>query len=96
MADNGFVIQYELASFGATLTLPHFMNEKKQFTKEESDHNKKQKKIASLRIHVERYMERSKNWHLFDKLVLISMSDIASNAWIVIACFSNFLPPIVS
>lgn len=48
MADNGFVIQDELASFGAKLTLPHFMNEKKQFTKEESDHNKK---IASLRIH---------------------------------------------
>ena len=69
------------------------MNGKKQFTKEESDHNKK---IASLRIRVEGYMERSKNWHLFDKPILISVSDIASDAWIVIACFSNFLPPIAS
>ena len=29
MADKGFVIQDELASVGAKLTLPHFMNGKK-------------------------------------------------------------------
>ena len=44
MADKGFTIQDELASVGA-LTLPHFLKGKKQFTKQESDHNKK---IASL------------------------------------------------
>ncbi|XP_068758304.1 uncharacterized protein [Montipora capricornis] len=91
MADKGFTIQDELASLGAKLALPHFMKGKKQFTKEESEHNKK---IASLRIHVERYMERLKNWHFFDRPIPISMSDIASDTWIV-ACFSNFLPPIV-
>ena len=63
-----------------------------KFTKEELEHNKK---IASLRIHVERYMERLKNWHFFDRPIPISMSDIASDTWIVVACFSNFLPPIV-
>lgn len=92
MADKGFTIQDELASVGAKLALPHFMKGKKQFTKEESEHNKK---IASLRIHVERYMERLKNWHFFDRPIPISMSDIASDTWIVVACFSNFLPPIV-
>lgn len=51
MAANGFVMQDELASVEAKLTLPHFINGMKQFTKEESDHNKK---IASLRIHVEK------------------------------------------
>ncbi|PFX26586.1 THAP domain-containing protein 11 [Stylophora pistillata] len=91
MADKGFTIQDELASVGAKLALPHFMKGKKQFTKEESEHNKK---IASLRIHVERYMERLKNWHFFDRPIPISMSDIASDTWIVVACFSNFLPPI--
>lgn len=60
MADTGFVIQDELASAEAKLTLPHFMNGKKQFAKEESDKNNK---IASLREHVERCMERKKNWH---------------------------------
>ena len=70
MVDKGFVIQDELASGGAKLTLPHFMNGKKQFTKEASDYNKK---IASLRIHVERYMERLKNWHFFDRPIPISL-----------------------
>ena len=92
MADTGFVIQDELASVEAKLTLPHFMNGKKQFTKEESDKNKK---IASLREHVERYMERLKNWHFFDRPLPKTMSDIASDAWIVVACFSNFLSLIV-
>lgn len=45
MADNGFVIQDELASVGAKLTLRHFMNGKKQFTKEESDHKKKRLQV---------------------------------------------------
>ena len=92
MADKGFKIQDERASFGAKLALPHFMKGKKQFTKEESEHNKK---VASLRIHMERFMERLKNWHFFDRPIPISMSDIASDTWIVVACFSNFLPPIV-
>lgn len=43
MADTGFVIQDELASVEAKLTLPHFMNGKKQFTKEESDKKKDSK-----------------------------------------------------
>ena len=93
MADKGFTIQDELASVGARLVMPHFLKGKKQFTKQQSDHNKK---IASLRIHVERYMERLKNWHIFDRPIPISMSDIASDAWIVVACFSNFLPPLVN
>ena len=70
MADKGFVIQDELASGGAKLTLPRIMNGKKQFTKEASDHNKK---IASLRIYVERYMERLRNWHFFDRAIPISL-----------------------
>ena len=51
MADKGFTIQDELAEVGAKLAMPHFLKGKAQFSKQESDHNKK---IASLRIHVER------------------------------------------
>lgn len=49
MADKGFLIQDELASVGAKLTLRHFMNGKKQFTKEESDHKKKDCKFENTR-----------------------------------------------
>ena len=56
-------------------------------SKQESDHNKK---IASLCIHVERYMERLKNWHFFDRPVPITISTSASDVWVVVACLSNF------
>lgn len=93
MADKGFIIQDQLATIGANLVKPNFLSDKCQFTKLESEHNKK---VASLRIHVERYMERLKNWHYFDRVIPISTSSIASDAWIVIACLSNFWPPIIS
>lgn len=93
MADKGFTIQDELAEVGAKLAMPHFLKGKAQFSKQESDHNKK---IASLRIHVERYMERLKNWHFFDRPVPITISTIASDVWVVVACLSNFLPPIIA
>lgn len=93
MADKGFLIQDQLAGVGARLVTPNFLSDKGQFTWKETEHNKK---IASLRIHVERYMERLKNWHLFDRTVPISTSGIASDAWTVVACLSNFWPPIIS
>ncbi|XP_068757544.1 uncharacterized protein [Montipora capricornis] len=70
MADKGFTIRDELAAVGGRLVLPHFLSGKRQFSQEEAEHNKK---IASLRIHVERYMERLKTWHIFDRPIPISL-----------------------
>ena len=56
------------------------------------EHNKK---IASLRIHVERCIERMKNWHIFDKRVPITLAPIASDMFIVIGALTNFLPPLI-
>ena len=41
MADKGFLIQDELASVGAVLTMPAFLKGRKQFSKEEAAKNKK-------------------------------------------------------
>ena len=57
MADKGFNCQDELASVGATLIIPAFLKAKKQFSAEQSEHNKT---VASMPIHVERLMERIK------------------------------------
>lgn len=62
MADKGFTIQDDLATVGACLVMPSFLQSIHQFCKGETEHNKK---VASLRIHVERCMERLKNWHFF-------------------------------
>lgn len=72
LADKGFNCKEELAGVGAELVLPHFkLKNMKQFTKEQTEHNKK---VASLRIHVERMMERIKNWHIFDRRIpVVSM-----------------------
>lgn len=49
------------------------------------------KKIVSLRIYVERCIERMKNWYIFDKWVFIMLVFIVSDMFIVIGVFINFL-----
>lgn len=49
----------------------------------------------NLRIHVERCMERIKNYHIFDRAFPISMADSASDIFVVICALVNFLPPLV-
>ena len=93
MADKGFLIQDELAAVGATLIIPAFLKGKQQFSKEEGEKNKK---VASLRVHVERCMERIKNWHILDKPIPVSLAGIASDIFIVIAALTNFHPPLIS
>lgn len=95
MADKGFLIQDELASVGAVLTMPAFLKERKQFqfSKEEAAKNKK---VACLRVHVERCMERIKNWHFLDSKIPISLAPFASDIFIAIAALTNFQPPLIS
>ena len=52
--------------------------------------------IASLRIHVERAMERIKNYHIFDRTILSSLTDVAEQMFFVCAVLTNFLPPLCS
>lgn len=87
MADKGFLIRDQLTTAGARLATPHFLSDKGQFSLQECEQNKT---IASLRIHVERYVERLKNWHFFDIVIPISCASIASAAWIVVVYLSNF------
>ena len=93
MADKGFLIQDELAAVGATLITPAFLKGKQQFSIEEGEKNKK---VASLRVHGERCMERIKNWHILDKPIAISLAGVASDIFIVIAALTNFHPPLIS
>ena len=93
MADKGFLIQDELVSVGATLVMLKFLKNRKQFTKEEAEHNKK---VACLRVHVERCMKRIKNWHILDRKIPISLAPVSCGIIFVLAAFTNFLPPLTS
>lgn len=74
MADKGFDIKDDLAKYGVTLNIPAFLKGKIQFSRQ-TEHNKK---IANLRIHVERAIERIKNWHIFDSCLQICLAPVAS------------------
>ena len=92
MADKGFDIQDDFAAKGVTVNIPSFLKGKTQFSREEMAHNKK---IASLRIHVERCIERMKNWHIFDSRIPLTLAPIASDMFIIIGALTNFLPPLI-
>ena len=92
MADKGYLIQDELAARQAHLVIPPLLKKKPQFSEEELDSTRS---IANLRIHVERCMERIKNYHIFDRAFPISMADSASDIFVVICALVNFLPPLV-
>lgn len=87
MADKGFLIKDKLISVGATLVLPSFLKARKQLTIQEAEHNKR---VASLRVLVERCMERIKNWHIFDRRIPITLAPISSDIIIVLSAFTNF------
>lgn len=64
LADKGFLL-HDLLPQGVTLNLPAFLYGKKQFTKEEAVFSHK---IARSRIHVERAIERLRNYRILNKI----------------------------
>ena len=63
MGDRGFKIQEMLTSKGVSVNVPPFMNESGHF---EDRQLLETRRIATLRIHVEKAIERIKNYHILD------------------------------
>ena len=91
MADRGFNIQDDLTHIGVRVNIPPFLKGKTQLEAEELVETRR---IASLRIHVERAMERIKNYHIFDRTLPSSLTDLAEETFFVCAVMCNFLPPL--
>ena len=91
MADRGFDIQDDLTPLGVKVNIPPFLRGKKQLDEEERIETRR---IASLRIHVERAMERIKNFHIFDRVLPLSLTDVSEQMFFVCAALSNFLLPL--
>ena len=91
MADRGFDIMEDLAVLGVKLNIPPFLRGKSQL-----DHREliETRRIASLRIHVERCMERIKIFHIFDGIMPLSLMDVADQMFIVCAVLTNFHAPL--
>jgi hypothetical protein len=91
MADRGFDIQDDLALLGVKLNIPPFLKGKQLLTQQELVETRR---IASLRIHVERAMEQIKNFHIFDRPLPPSFRDTATQAFFICAILTNFNPPL--
>ena len=81
MADRGFDIEEDLILRGVHLNIPPFLQGKQQFSQEELITTRR---IASLRIHVERAMERIKNFHIFDRSLPVTLMDIADRLFLCV------------
>ena len=91
MADRGFDIEEDLILRGVKLNIPPFLKGKLQLSQADLVETRR---IASLRIHVERAMERLKNFHIFDKPLPPSFSDTANQVFYICAVLTNFYPPL--
>ena len=92
MADKGFTISDLLAQRGVTLNIPPFMQNGKL---SEGD-VKLTRSIATLRIHVERAIERIKNFRIIDGCIPNSIpAGTVSKVFSVCALLTNMQSPLV-
>lgn len=91
MADKGFLISDLLEKKGLKLNIPPFLRDG---TLSESQ-VAKTREIASLRIHVERRIQRIKSYHIFDKPIPLTLAKIINQIWTVAAILSNFQSAII-
>lgn len=91
MADKGFTVRDLLNEINVGLNIPVFLNEK-QFSAEDVG---KGRKIASVRIHVERAIGRIKTFHILQGTIPISMARLTNQIIFVCAFLTNFLPALV-
>ena len=93
MADRGFDIDEVLKPIGVTLNMPPFLGNKDQLDQVELIQTRR---IASLRVHVERAIERIKNFHYFDSVIPATITSTVDQAWFVCAVLTNFYSPLVA
>ena len=93
MADKGFDIQDLLDPIGVKLNIPPFLHMQDQMTSEDVIQTQQ---IASERIHVERAINKVKNFHIFDQVIPLSLSGSINQIWTVCGLLTLFQNPIIS
>ena len=87
MADHGFTIRDQLSTINVGLNVPPFMEGRARLPSEEVQRGRK---IASLRIHVERVIGRIKNYSIIKDTLPLTLSRIANQIVSVCAWLVNF------
>jgi len=92
MADKGFTIQDMLVPYGVRLNVPPFLQSNTQMAANDVFATKK---IARLRVHVERAIGRVKDYRILQGMLPASMWDSISDIIYVCCMLTNFGPPLV-
>lgn len=92
MADKGFTID-DLLPLGVSLNIPPFLGHYDQMPPEDVV---KTQVIAALRIHVERAINKIKNFHIWDRVTPLSLFPILNQMWTVCVFLCNVQDPIIS
>ena len=92
MADKGFLIQDLLAPMGVRLNVPPSLQSKSQMP---TDDVLVTKKIAQLRVHVERAIGQVKEFRILQTLLPSTMWDSINEIIYVCCMLTNFSPPLV-
>ena len=85
MADKGFTVQ-DLLPLGVSLNIPPFLGSPSQMP---ADDVIRTQEIASLRIHVERAINKIKNFHVWDGVIPLHQFGIVNQMWTVCALLVN-------
>ncbi|XP_057302699.1 uncharacterized protein LOC130636867 [Hydractinia symbiolongicarpus] len=91
MADRGFDIEEDLPD-GVTLNIPAFLKGKTQLDLGEELETRR---IASVRVHVERAINRVKNFRILQSIFPLSMAPDLNKVWVICCYLVNFLPPLM-
>ena len=92
MADRGFTIRGMLNEIGVDLNMPPFLDGRAQLPAKEIQEGRK---IASLRIHVERAIGRMKNFDILKGTIPITMARQINQIVCVCGFLTNFHPALV-
>lgn len=82
---EAFNIEEDLILCGVQLNIPPFMRGKTQLTETELVTTRR---IASLRVHMERQMEKIKNFHIFDRQLPVQLTYYRQIFFLL--CFDKF------
>jgi DDE superfamily endonuclease/Helix-turn-helix of DDE superfamily endonuclease len=92
MADRGYTITEELGSRGAKLNVPAFTRGRKQLSAPEII---KTRRIASVRIHVERAIARLKSFRILKNTFPLKSVESIEDIIMCCAALSNLQPPLI-
>ena len=92
MADKSFTVE-DLLPLGVSLNIPPFLGSSNQMPAQDVIRTQE---IASLRIHVERAINKIKNFHIWDGVVPLHQFGLVNQMWAVCAILCNSQPNIIS